>query len=734
MESSNHLVATSRSSRELFDWGIDFTRVESEAGRKVIWAPCQALSGSVSLRSWILDRAARTLGESAPTDTSTLLSGAADTLVIHDPASADRESLAWLSGVLDCSREVEDIAKTPPMPRLAVLVQAATSGEPHVVEFLESLNLQGSTERRLSSNSGDLNDEQLDKAVKAARGRCDELLVSMSLVPCPLQTDEYDELAAKCGANHEFANELRSGDLFTAVGGLVVPVQKNVCARLQTIFGLREKAEGAQRVVATIQQRLEELPDAGIELLLTSGKRAEATDLARQRFDDHRLSGRFEEALAVMRLAERLDIAIDRGPNSRVIDEAIRAWLVAETGDHEGALEIGRKLGRKRRFYQVSEFVFWLSLAYARVAQETGKETRSADSLLRRAIRLSSIDVDRSVWLTLRRVALLRSDPFSLHERADWLLTHINNAMLDDVTDATKAAYLEELAARMVATGDFKGAFKRLRQVVSIASSDLQLARCLLLMARCRIAFEDFEAAERYATNALMYGLRSAGIGVVRESAEVLRELPTLVSSLPGGAKKFAGGLPLATQVLTPADQLFEILKSRFGVSFWARRRASTTTEFGKESGAEGIRPGLWTQAKDAVGEVVPTPEGARDGERALVLLRDDGSDLIVFAPPSGGESSVETIVRFLLADRRPKDELSAETAPRRQLVIEDYLARAKAIEDPYTVINARLEILFSRDLLIHLEENGYTKEEMANLLGISRATLYRMYSRAGLS
>ena len=34
----------------------------------------------------------------------------------------------------------------------------------------------------------------------------------------------------------------------------------------------------------------------------------------------------------------------------------------------------------------------------------------------------------------------------------------------------------------------------------------------------------------------------------------------------------------------------------------------------------------------------------------------------------------------------------------------------------------------------MYLEDQGFTREDMAQHLGVSRATLYRMYARAGLN
>src|SRR5688572_21679875 len=127
---TQHRIATNRSLDTLLGWSADFAQEEAAAGRRVIYAPCHTLRGAVSLRSWILSNARRTLGESAPTDAPTLLSGGADTLIIADPASADQASLHWLADLLACADAAQAAASTPPMPQVVLLVPANSAGDP----------------------------------------------------------------------------------------------------------------------------------------------------------------------------------------------------------------------------------------------------------------------------------------------------------------------------------------------------------------------------------------------------------------------------------------------------------------------------------------------------------------------------------------------------------------------------------------------------------------------------
>lgn len=52
-----HKIASHRSLAKLLEWGKEFMQQELAQGRRVIWAPCHALGRSLSLRSWVIQKA-----------------------------------------------------------------------------------------------------------------------------------------------------------------------------------------------------------------------------------------------------------------------------------------------------------------------------------------------------------------------------------------------------------------------------------------------------------------------------------------------------------------------------------------------------------------------------------------------------------------------------------------------------------------------------------------------------
>ena len=161
-----HRIASHYSLAKLLEWGRKFTDEETAAGRRVIWAPCHALGRSLSLRSWVIQKASEMLGSSAPSDAPTLLSGATDTLVIADPASADRESLNWLCELLACAEEVRGLTASPPLPRLVVLLPVKNNVGDVVNDFTNRLFELGSEDEKLGGREADLTALEIDGTLR----------------------------------------------------------------------------------------------------------------------------------------------------------------------------------------------------------------------------------------------------------------------------------------------------------------------------------------------------------------------------------------------------------------------------------------------------------------------------------------------------------------------------------------------------------------------------------------
>ena len=68
-----------------------------------------------------------------------------------------------------------------------------------------------------------------------------------------------------------------------------------------------------------------------------------------------------------------------------------------------------------------------------------------------------------------------------------------------------------------------------------------------------------------------------------------------------------------------------------------------------------------------------------------------------------------------------------------RRAVIDDYYRRALE-QGIVRGLHSTMERLFNKDVILYFEEQGVPKDELAEKLGVSRATLYRMYARSGLN
>ncbi|MCF6227643.1 MAG: hypothetical protein L3J82_03110 [Planctomycetes bacterium] len=743
--SSIHQIATNRSLQSLMEWAQEFADQEQAAGRRTLWAPCQALQGSVSLRSWIMERASQLLGHSAPIDAPTLLSGATDILIIVDPAAADQGSLNWIAELLACANEVSDITTVPPLPQLVVLAPGRKGGDEKVVNFVDRLRDLGAKELRTPGRQADPTPESLSSEISKLKKSHGSLLATLSLMPSPLDQESLDALAVSCGAGKNAVDAIRNSELFFSADGLLFPTTKEIGSYLRKQFSEAELNKAAQALLPVCEARFEGLPDARVEVLMLAGDQRRATKLARRRFDDHYDSGRFEEAMRILRLAGRLGLSMESGKHAKEIDQAKMATLLAENGDYDQAKALLVELNRNRKLFDSPEYVRWMGLAARALATKINFEPRQADSLLRRAVRLCSSDTDMHVRLTLLRVQLLRSNAFRLEDRADWLLSHVSQSILENVSKATLAQYLSVSATRLVAKGDFKGAFKRLRHLTTIAASDRELGHSMLMMARCRSHVSDHESAVRYALGSLQYGLRAADLELVQDAAKLLRlaekEKPSTMPKLitRGRGKIGRGGrIPSAAEIQTPqttdAEQIFEIMESRFGVLHWERRRRGAVNEYGKSLDTKADSISIYQENADGTVTKKCEAAGVHTEFRGIVLMRADGDDLVCYEPQRDAEPREDLILKFLLADRAP-EAVSVDTAapPRRTPVVNEYMRRAVA-HGTQRGLHATMEMLFNKDLLIYLEEQGLGKEDMAEKLGVSRATLYRMFARSGLN
>lgn len=741
---AKHRIATNRSLDTLLGWSAEVVEAEDAAGKRVIYAPCHALRGAVSLRSWILSLARQALGDSAPEDAPTLLSGAADTLIIADPASGDPSSLNWLGNLLACADVASDLSATPPMPQLVVLTQAGSDSDTKVAELLTRLNSLGSKEERVAGRPGDPAGSVIENEISTLKKKYGALLAALALMPCPLSVDAVEQLGKDTRSGSGAIDALRGGNLFRVISGQLMPLNSEVVSSLRDAFSQDELKVGATRMLQTVERELPDIPDAVVEVLLYAGESRRAIKVARKHFEEHVANEHYEEALRILRAANKLGITLESGKHAEYIDQAALCAMLAETGHHSEAKALVDSFARRRDLYGIQPFIEWLALAARRLAIDTGFEPRTADSLMRRAIRLVSKDTDHWVRLRLLRVELLRSKAFNLGERADWLLSHVSNKILEKVSDKTLAAYLDEIATRLFSKGDYKGAFKRLRRLGALETTDERRGRAFLLMSRCRAHFKDHEAALRYAASSLHFGMRSAQIETVKEATEYLRTLekdrPRRLPKLTPPAKRRGTRprLPAVADIATPqspeASQLFEILETRFNVVRWVRRRGTSTEYLGEDTG--DMTDALNVYNADADGEVTRLAWcGEPDEIRAIVLTRTDGSDMVIYHPASDADAREDAIIQFLLTDSGPgldaKDK--ADTAPARKAVVDEYMRRALD-QGLYRGLHHTMETLFNKDVLIFFEEQGFSKEEMAEKLGVSRATLYRMYARAGLN
>ena len=739
-----HRIATNRSLDTLLGWSADIAAEETAAGRRVIYAPCHTLRGAVSLRSWILSNARRTLGDSAPVDAPTLLSAGADTLIIADPASADQASLHWLAELLACADAAQAATPIPPMPQLVLLVPATSADDPRVSELLTRLNMLGSREERVSGRPADPTTGAIEAEIGGLRDRYGKLLAALALMPCPLAVGSVEHLAQDTGAGTGAVVALSGGVLFRVVGQDFMPVNADVINKLRVAFSTPELQQGANALLAVIEKDLADIPDARVELLLQAGDERRAVKLARKHFDDYIAGEHYEEALRILKSALALGITLESGRQAEFIDQAKLAALLAEVGQNKEARELVDGLMRRRELYDSPDFIEWLGLAARTLAMHAHFDARQADSLMRRAIRLKGTDTDNWVRLRLLRVQLLRSSAFGIDDRADWLMTHVNNKMLDKVSNTTLAAYLDEMATRMFENGDIKGAFKRLRRLGGLQTTDERMGRAMLLMARCRRHYRDIEAAHRYAVSALHYGMRAAQLGTVKAAVVLMNELekdrPRALPSPtpPVRAKGLRPRLTAAVDIPTPssatgAQQIFEILQSRFGVVRWVRRRGAANEIFGERTSDVTDSMTVYQENDDGTATRAASC-GEPDDVRGVMLTRRDGSDLVIYHPQSDQGAREDAIVQFLLTDRQESPATEAAAAvPARKAVVDEYMRRA--LDRGITRgLHHTMETMFNKDVLIFFEEQGFSKEEMADKLGVSRATLYRMYARAGLN
>lgn len=723
------LIGTHRNLRALVDYSAGFARQAKASGQRLLWAPAHALGGCVSLRTWILDQAVQALGENAPEETSLLLSGAADAIVIIDPASADAASLHWLTDLLSCSQEVADLAAMPPLPQLIVLATSRSTGEPAVAQFLEKLESLGAEDIRIAGTESGNGD------IRRLLDRNDDLLAAVALAPVPLTLEDLNAVARASGKNTLPVSDLLDAGLLQVIGDLVVPAATDARKTLREALSPESLSRGAALLLPIVEARHESLPDARVELALRSGDGRRAAKLARRRYDEHVNANRLEEAMRLLELGRELQFPIEGGKYAAEIDEARIAWLAAQTGQFEKARSIVTRLAKNRGAYGQSEFVQHVALAGRELALKGQYDVRLADSLLRRAIRLVEGDLDAHVRLTLLRVELLASDVMKLEERSGWLLNHINGEILDELSPATLAQFLQDTALRMWQRDDVRGAMRRLRKLLVMELGDRRKSRAMLLMARCRLYVEDRDAAARFAQGALNHALRAADLALVKQSAAFVRELqqhqprelPPIAA--PGKGAKAFPRIPAMAQVQTApvadVSNVFDVLQARFGVTGWVRRRGSEVQTHGK--------PGNPSTAVWAYQETDGRPArvaGSGESPGAVALARQEGSDIVFLQAGADFESRADSLLQLLLSDR---DENRPAGPLRRADVIADYYRRALD-HGTENGLHTTMEMLFNKDVLIYFEEQGIGKDEMARKLDVSRATLYRMYARSGLN
>lgn len=727
-----HLIAAHRSLAKLLEWGKSFIEEEQAQGRRVIWAPCHALGRSISLRSWVIQKAAELLGKSAPSDTPTLLSAAADTLIIGDVTAADKESLNWLSEMLSCAEEVKGLSATPPMPRLVVLLPLRDVMPDAVSDFTARLHQLGSTDEKLPGKDADPTNAEIDEVLRSLPLRTLEFVAAIALAPFPLTQAEFDALAKAAKADSAESRSLRECSLFTEIAGEMVPVCPEVRERMRAPLAPEILNAGARLLLGVLAPRLELMPDAAIELHARTGDQKQAAKLAKRRVAEHEAAGRYYEAQRIMRQGRDQGFIIE---GSLEMDLARTAYFAALVGDYLVARELLKPMLRRRNLLDDPAFVEALAMAMRALAMRDGFEPRLADSLMRRAIRINKADIDHKVRLLVLRVTLLRSSAFTLDERADWLLTHVNQKTLAKCSPPTIALFLFETGKHLASEGRYKRAFKRLRKMIAIPVPDQQMASALVNMARCRLHFKDFEGAHRFASGALQYALRCASLTLVKEAAAILREKPPFEAVKPRKkAKEKPPAMPSVVELPAPMapqpEQTYEILAKRFGVLRWTRRRGNRVEAFGKESQLAGDA----TVYEERDGQVRCVTQGNAGAKvRTVVLLRPDGNDFVQIAADAPGETTDESIVRFLLSDTESAPAPAQGVAPLRKNVVDEYMRRAQANPSRRGLHHA-IETMFNKDLLLYLEDMGLSKEDMASHLGVSRATLYRMYARAGLN
>jgi len=738
---TQHRIVTHRSLGSLIAWASEFASEQADAGLRVLWAPAHTIGGTVSLKTWILHQASTALGNTSEQDAPTLLSGACDVIIVIAPASADSASLHWLSDLMACADAAAEIVAITPLPQIVVLTPTGVSNDA-ADAFLERLRALGARETRVNDKQAAPSNADITRLVQALGPRNQALAAALALAPIPADEAALDALSKIVGGTGNALKQLTAGELFSVAGGLVVPTAPDFRRVVRSNLDENEIAATAKSVLEWLEQTQPDLHDARIESMIASGDHKRGLRAARKRFDELYTEERFEDALRVLSLVRRYGQTLESGRHAEKVDEAKYAALCAASGQYETARAIVSDLTRKREFYRNAAFVEWLALAARTLAVEVGYEPRNADSLMRRAIRLVGDNLDANVRLTLLRVKLLRSRTFQLEDRASWLLTHVNNTMLDQITPATQAAFLDETAGRLVERGEYKAAFKRLRRHAAIETNQARLARTMLRMARCRAHFEDHEGAHRYASSALHYGVRAANLPAVEDTVRFLREadrgkpkqMPRLTPSRPPTGLR--ARVPAAAEIPTPqtpeATRLFEVLESRFGAVLWIRRRGGNVITLGKQSAEPPESASVYMEGDDGVITRQAGGKPDANGAYALVLLRADGDDLVVYTPVKGTEPREDAMVRILQADRAVTDTSQAQ-APSRKAVVDDYLRRAVA-HGTDRGLHATMEMLFNKDLLIYLEEQGLSKEDMAEKLGVSRATLYRMFARAGLN
>jgi hypothetical protein len=191
---------------------------------------------------------------------------------------------------------------------------------------------------------------------------------------------------------------------------------------------------------------------------------------------------------------------------------------------------------------------------------------------------------------------------------------------------------------------------------------------------------------------------------------------------------------PIAEMALEDPEEIvgiFSELRNRFGARTWIRRRGARHRTYGVYEGTAQF-VNVYNAHPDGSLSLLARGRGEDPTLRAIVVVRPDGSDIVHFAPADPGRPEEEELIHFLLAkDTRETPVRGIPIKePVRNSIVADYLRRAVELTEDSRNLHYAVETAFNRDLILFFLDQGFSKDEIADHLGISRATLYRLYHR----